>query len=131
MNGMQRDSEERTRRALALLDRLESGAPNRVTANLKAFDEEAVDLILGFAFADIVSRDGLDLRTREMLTVAMLSAMGTAPGQLDFHMRAAMNCGVKRSEIVEIVYQVAVYAGVPAAMNAITSAKKAFAAANA
>lgn len=130
MRGPQHDS-ERTRRALALLDKLESGAPDRVTANLEAFDDEAVNLILGFAFADIVGRDGIDLRTREMLTVAMLSAMGTAPGQLDFHIRAAMNCGVTRSEIVEIVYQVAVYAGVPAAMNAITSAKKAFATAEA
>jgi len=65
-----------------------------------------------------------------MLTVAMLGAKGTAPGQLDFHMRAALNCGVTRPEIVEIIYQIAVYAGVPAAMNAITSAKKAFEAAN-
>ena len=64
-----------------------------------------------------------------MLTVAMLPAMGAAPGQLDFHMRAAMNTGVTREEIVEIVLQVSVYAGVPASMNAITAAKKAFEAA--
>lgn len=61
-----------------------------------------------------------------MLTVAMLAAMGTASGQLEFHTRAAMNTGVRREEIVEIVLQVSVYAGVPACMNAISAAKKAF-----
>lgn len=113
--------------ALAILERLEAGAPDRVDANLTDFDRDATEIILGFAFADVVSRPGIDLKTREMLTVAMLASMGTASGQLDFHMRAAMNTGVSRQEIVEIVYQVAVYAGVPAAMNAIASAKKTFA----
>lgn len=119
-------STDRRAAALALLEELETGASERVDANLTDFDEDATEIILGFAFSDVVSRPGLDLRTREMLTVAMLASMGTAPGQLDFHMRAAMNTGVSRSEIVEIVYQVAVYAGIPAAMNAIASAKKAF-----
>ena len=113
--------------ALAILERLEAGAPARVDANLTDIDSDATEIILGFAFADVVSRPGIDLKTREMLTVAMLASMGTASGQLDFHMRAAMNTGVSRQEIVEIVYQVAVYAGVPAAMNAIASAKKTFA----
>ncbi|AAV97478.1 carboxymuconolactone decarboxylase family protein (plasmid) [Ruegeria pomeroyi DSS-3] len=121
---------ERDTLALAILDQLESGASERVSNNLDAFDASATELILGFSFADVLSREGIDLRTREMLTVAMLGAKGTAPGQLDFHMRAALNCGVTRPEIVEIIYQIAVYAGVPAAMNAITSAKKAFEAAN-
>lgn len=56
------------------------------------------------------------------------SAMGTAPGQLEFHVRAALNTGVTREEIIEIVLQVSVYAGVPSCMNAITAAKSAFAA---
>ncbi|MBK5933706.1 4-carboxymuconolactone decarboxylase [Rhodovulum imhoffii] len=114
--------------AMDLLAQLEAGAPNKVRANLDAFHPDTAELVLGWSFADVVGRDGIDLKTREMLTVAMLAAMGTAPGQLDFHMRAAMNTGVTREEIVEIVLQVAVYAGVPACMNAITSAKKAFAA---
>ncbi len=121
---------ERNTLALAILEQLESGASERVTNNLDAFDASAAGLILGFSFADVLSRNRIDLRTREMLTVAMLGAKGTASGQLDFHMRAALNCGVTRAEIVEIIYQIAVYAGVPAAMNAITSAKKAFEAAN-
>lgn len=112
--------------AMALLEKLEPGAPAKVQTNLDAFSPDAAELVLGYAFADIVGRDGIDLRTREMLTVAMLAAMGTASGQLEFHIRAAMNTGVTREEIVEIVLQVSVYAGVPACMNAISAAKKAF-----
>ncbi len=62
------------------------------------------------------------------MTVAMLAAMGTALAQLEFHMRAAMNAGVSREELVEVVLQVSVYAGVPARMNAIAAAKKALSA---
>ncbi|WP_020681509.1 carboxymuconolactone decarboxylase family protein [Marinobacterium rhizophilum] len=117
---------DRRAQALALLERLEPGAPDRVAGNLDSFHAEAIELLLGFAFTDVIARDGIVLKTREMLTVAMLAAMGTAPGQLEFHMRAALNTGVSREELVEIVFQVAVYAGIPAAMNAITAAKTAF-----
>ncbi|MDO5604093.1 MAG: carboxymuconolactone decarboxylase family protein [Paracoccus sp. (in: a-proteobacteria)] len=113
--------------ALSVLERLESGAAARVQANLDAFSPDAAGLVLGYAFGDILSRPAIDLRTREMLTVAMLAAMGTAPAQLEFHIRAALNTGVTGAEIVEIILQVSVYAGVPASMNAISAAKAAFA----
>ncbi|APE43254.1 carboxymuconolactone decarboxylase [Sulfitobacter alexandrii] len=117
---------DRLNAAFAVLSDLEEGAPERVKANLDAFHPDAAEVVLGFAFTDVLSRDGLDLRTREMLTVGMLAAIGTAPGQLEFHMRAALNTGVSREELSEIVLQVAVYAGVPACMNAISAARKAF-----
>ncbi len=112
-------------RALRVLEQLDPNAPERVTANLNAFSPDAAELILGFSFTDIVDRPGIDLKTREMMTVAMLAAMGTASQQLEFHIRGALNTGVSEEEIVEIVLQVAVYAGVPACMNAITAAKAA------
>ena len=117
----------RLAQAMEVLERLEAGAPAKVRANLDAFSPDAAELLLGHAFTDILCRNGIDLRTREMLTVAMLAAMGTAPGQLEFHIRAALNTGVTREEIIEIILQVSVYAGVPACMNAITAAKAAFA----
>jgi len=120
-------SSPRRAQALALLEQLESGAPARVEQNLDAFHPEAAEILLGFAFTDVVSREGITLKTREMMTVAMLAASGTAPGQLEFHIRAALNNGVTEDEVVEIIFQVAVYAGIPAAMNAITAAKSAFA----
>ncbi len=116
----------RRKAALELLRKLDPGAPAKVERNLDELSEDFLEIVLGFAFADVVGRDGLDLRTREMLTVAMLAAMGTASGQLEFHIRAAMNNGVTQEEIVEIILQVAVYAGVPACINTIAAAKKAF-----
>ncbi|MGX1201534.1 carboxymuconolactone decarboxylase family protein [Marinobacter sp. MBR-105] len=117
---------DRRAQALKLLEQLEPGAPGRVAKNLDDFHPDAAGILLGFAFTDVLAREGMPLKTREMLTVAMLAAMGTAPVQLEFHMRAALNTGITRDEIVEIVLQVAVYAGIPAAMNAITAAKSAF-----
>ncbi|CUX21707.1 carboxymuconolactone decarboxylase [Agrobacterium tumefaciens] len=118
---------DRRAKALALLEQLDPDAPTRVATNLDALSDDFLEIILGFSFADIVSRPGIDLRTREMLTVSALMAMGTAPGQLEFHIRAALNTGVTREEIIEILLQIAVYAGVPACMNGISAAKKAFA----
>lgn len=122
-------TQDRRSKALALLESLDPEAPSRVAENLDALSDDFLEVILGFAFVDVVSRPGLDLRTREMLTVSALMAMGTAPGQLEFHIRAALNVGVTREEIVEILLQIAVYAGVPACMNGIAAAKKAFSAA--
>lgn len=123
--------QDRRSKALALLESLDPEAPSRVAENLDALSDDFLEVILGFAFADVVSRPGLDLRTREMLTVSALMAMGTASGQLEFHIRAALNVGVTREEIVEILLQIAVYAGVPACMKGIAAAKKAFSAATA
>jgi len=118
----------RRERAFALLAQLDPHASQKVAANLDVLSDDFAELVLGFAFADVVSRPGIDLRTREMLTVAALMAMGNAPEQLEFHIRAAMNVGVSREEIIEILLQIAVYAGVPACMNGISAARKAFAA---
>ncbi len=116
----------RRARALSVLERLDPDAPRNVTDNLDAFGRDITETVLGFAFADVVSRPAIDLRTREMLTVAALTAMGTAPAQLEFHIRAALNVGVSREEITEILLQMAVYAGVPAFMNGIAAAKRVF-----
>lgn len=119
---------DRLARALDVLETLEPGASERVKTSLNALLPDLAEIILGFSFADVVSRPLIDLKTREMMTVAALTAMGTAPGQLEFHIRAAMNVGVTREEIIEIILQMAVYAGVPACMNGISAARLAFAA---
>lgn len=117
---------DRRERALALLACLDPQAPAKVTSRLDRLSPDFTELVLGFSFADVVSRPGIDLKTREMLTVAVLMAMGTAPSQLEFHIRAALNVGVTREEIIEVILQIAVYAGVPACMNGITTAEAAF-----
>jgi 4-carboxymuconolactone decarboxylase len=59
------------------------------------------------------------------LLAAALTAMGSAPGQLELHMRGALNVGVTRAELLEIVIQMALYAGLPACMNGVTASRAA------
>lgn len=123
----QADGAPRRTAALQVLEQLEAGAPDKVAQNLDEVAPELVEIVLGFAFADVLLRPDLDLASREMCTVAALTAMGTASGQLEFHIRAAINVGVTKEQIIEIILQMAVYAGVPACMNGIAAAKRAFA----
>lgn len=104
-----------------IMDRLEPGLADKVTAQLSELDATLPALITDYAFGAVVGRPGLDLRTREMLTVASLVTLGNAMPQLELHMRAALNTGVTPKELLEIVIQMAVYAGVPACMNGLTA----------
>ncbi len=115
---------ERGRRALAAID---GSAGDAVVASLADIAPDFARYLLEFPFGDIYSRPGLGLREREIATVAALSAMGTAAPQLKVHIEAALNVGVTREEIVEILMQMAVYAGFPAALNGLFAAKEVFA----
>ena len=83
--------------------------------------------LVEFPFGDIYCRPGLDLRSREIATVAALTALGNAAPQLKFHVRAGLNVGLTRGEIVEVMMQMAVYAGFPAALNGLFAARDVFA----
>ncbi|MEJ2870523.1 carboxymuconolactone decarboxylase family protein [Actinomycetospora sp. OC33-EN08] len=72
------------------------------------------------------SRAGLDLRDRELITVAICTALGTAAPQLRLHIGGCLNVGGTRDEIVEVITQMAVYAGFPAALNALAAAREVF-----
>lgn len=110
-----------------IMDRLEPGLADKVTGRLGELDATLPALITDYAFGAVVGRPGLDLRTREMLTVASLVTLGNAMPQLELHMRAALNTGVTPEELLEIVIQMAVYAGVPACMNGLTAYRAAMA----
>ncbi len=117
-----------TRYGRDIMDRLEPGLADKVTGRLSELDASLPALITDYAFGAVVGRPGLDLRTREMLTVASLVTLGNAMPQLELHMRAALNNGVTPEELLEIVIQMAVYAGVPACMNGLTAYRAAMAA---
>jgi 4-carboxymuconolactone decarboxylase len=97
---------------------------------LESLREIAPDLgryIVEFVFGDIHSRTGLDLKSREIATVAALTAMGNAAPQLRAHVHGALNVGCSETEIVEIMIQMSAYAGFPAALNGIQAAREVFA----
>jgi len=82
--------------------------------------------LVEFPFAEVYTRPGLDLKTREMLTVAALTVLGYAQAELNEHIRGALNVGCTRDEILEIILQMAVYAGFPAALEAVKTAAAVF-----
>lgn len=83
-------------------------------------------LLVEFPFGDILSRPHLDLKSREIATVAALTALGYANPQLKVHINGALNVGCTKDEIIEIMMQIAVYAGFPAALNGMRTASEVF-----
>ena len=89
------------------------------------FNEDFQTLVTQCAWGGIWSRPGLDRKTRSMLTIAMLAALGQHQ-ELKLHIRATRNTGVSQEEVKEILLQVAIYAGVPAANSAFEDALQAY-----
>ena|ERR1700676_3229927 len=89
----------------------------RARDNATAFTADFQDFITRYAWDAVWNRPGLDRKTRSMLVVAMTAALGRLD-ELRLHVRASVNTGVTRDEVKEILLQVAVYAGVPAANTA-------------
>lgn len=114
---------ERGRKALAAID---GEAGEKVVASLADIAPDFARYILEFPFGDIYSRPGLDLRSREVATIAALTALGHAAPQLRVHIAAGLNVGLSRDEIVEVIMQMAVYAGFPAALNGLAAARQVF-----
>lgn len=80
-----------------------------------------------FAFGDLYADDSvLDQRTRELATIAALTVQGSSLPQLEIHIKAALQCGAKKNEILEIITQMLAYCGFPAATNALLLADKVF-----
>ena len=100
----------------------------RAEAALAAIAPDFAELLFEFPFGDIYARPGLGLRDREIATIAALCAMGTARPQLEVHINAGLNVGLTRQEITEVLIQMAVYVGFPAALNGLAAARSVFAA---
>jgi 4-carboxymuconolactone decarboxylase len=117
---------ERFRIGWEKLAEIDGKQGERVVEALKHIAPDFADLLIEFPFGDVYSRPGLDLKSREVATVAALTAMGTARAQLKVHVHGALNVGCTRQEIIEIMIQIAVYAGFPAALNGLFAAKEVF-----
>ncbi len=121
---------DETRRAqgLAILAAIH---PESAAAQVSALAEiapELSDWVTEFAYGTVVARPGLGLKERELITVVSLATQGNAPAQLRAHLRGARRAGCSQTELVEALMQLAVYAGFPAAINALLIAREVFAA---
>lgn len=117
-------SSDRFEKGLARFREVHPSAPDQF---LEAFAEIAPDFaryLVEFPFGDVYSRPGLDLKSRQLATVAGLTALGNALPQLRIHVEGALNVGCSPQEIVEVIMQMAVYAGFPAAVNAMLVVKE-------
>ena len=111
-----------------MLQQVDGKGGEAVVNSLKDIAPDFARYLLEFPFGDIYARPGLDLRSREIATVAALTAMGNAAPQLKMHIAAALHVGLTQEEIIEVIMQMAVYAGFPAALNGLFAAKEVFAA---
>ena len=97
----------------------------RAEAGKTEFDADYQRYITENAWGTIWTRPGLDKKTRHMLTIAMLAALGKND-ELAMHVRATRNTGVTPEELREVLLHVSVYAGVPAANSAFAIAKRVY-----
>ncbi|MBK5204314.1 MAG: carboxymuconolactone decarboxylase family protein [Polaromonas sp.] len=93
----------------------------KALSTMTDFTQPIQEHITSKAWGDVWQRPGLDLKTRSLITVAMLTALGKQH-ELKGHVRGALNNGVTPEEIQEVLLQAAVYCGVPAAVEAFRSA---------
>lgn len=93
--------------------------------NADDFNRPMQELVTEYCWGAVWGRDGLEKKTRSMLNLAMISALNR-PHELKMHIKGALGNGVSKEEICEVFLQVAIYCGVPAAVDAFRTAREAF-----
>jgi 4-carboxymuconolactone decarboxylase len=111
---------------LKKLTEIDGEAGRKVIDSLQSICPDLAKFTIEFPFGDIYQRPQLDLKSRELATVAALTALGHCAPQLNVHIHGALNVGCQPDEIVEVILQMAVYAGFPAALNGMFVAKDIF-----
>ncbi|WP_419768636.1 carboxymuconolactone decarboxylase family protein [Arcobacter sp.] len=117
---------DRYKRGWEKLKEVDGSAGEKVIESLKDIAPEFADLLIEFPFGDIYTREKLDLKSREIATIAALTVMGNASAQLKVHIHAGLNVGCTKEEIIEVIMQMVVYGGFPCALNALFAAKEVF-----
>lgn len=117
--------DERFIRGKQLLDELMQGKGSELIESMSSVSPDLAALTVAFPFGEIYTRPGLDMRSRELITLSALLALGAMP-QFKVHVRGALSAGCTATEIKELIIQLAVYAGFPAALNAMQAAGEVF-----
>jgi len=121
-----RQVQDRYTRGWNKLNEIDGEMGQRVIESLETIAPDFARYLVEFPFGDIYSRPALDLRTREIATVAALTALGNAQPQLRVHLQAALNVGCTQQELIEVLMQMAVYAGFPTALRGLSLAQEIF-----
>jgi 4-carboxymuconolactone decarboxylase len=108
-------------RGLARLAEVDGPAGPQIVAALARDFPDFARYLVEYPFGDVYSRPGLGLRERELAVVAALSALGNADPQLRVHLEAALHVGCTPIELQEVLVQISVYAGFPAALNGLAA----------
>jgi 4-carboxymuconolactone decarboxylase len=117
---------ERYQRGWQKLMEVDGEGGERVIESLKEIAPDLGKYVVEFAFGDIYSRKGLDLKQRQLVTIASLTTQGGCEPQLKVHIHAALNVGLTPNEVVEAITHCVPYTGFPKALNAIFVAKQVF-----
>jgi 4-carboxymuconolactone decarboxylase len=117
----------RYERGRAQLKQMLGTTGEQALENIAGISPDMARYVVEFVFGDVHTRPGLDVKTREIVAVAALTALGHAAPQLRAHLHGALNVGCSQQEIVELMIEMAVYAGFPAALNGLFAARDVFA----
>lgn len=117
---------ERLKRGSQKINELMAGADQHVLKGLGKTAPDLANYVLEFVFGDLYSRSGLDIKTKQILTITILATLGNAKPQLAFHIKCGLNLGITREEIIDIMTHLSGYAGFPAALNGVNTAKEVF-----
>lgn len=119
-------SEERERQGLQKLREIAGDQAGNPLNDWNAVAPDMRRYIVEFIAGDILSRPGLDAKSRQLATVAMLAAMDKSPEEFKMHLGGALRLGWMQEELVEVILQTAVFAGFPAALHALKAAAEVF-----
>lgn len=112
---------ERYLRGVEVIQKLSAGSLEHfLTSRLAEVAPDLARMAIEFPFGEIYSRNTLPWRERELVAIAALTATGNAQPQLRTHVMAALQLGITKAEIVEVIIQTVIYAGFPPALNALT-----------
>ena len=115
------ENEDRFERGLKVLFDMSSEKMDLVTNRLAEVAPDFARLVIEYAFGAIFARDVLDMRSRELIAISVLTARGDSIAPLRAHITSALKFGISQAEVVESMMQVSIYSGFPVVINALTA----------
>jgi 4-carboxymuconolactone decarboxylase len=121
------EEQARYERGAKVLNAVDGGSAPEVMDSLADIAPALGHHIVAFGYGDLYARDALEPKQRQLVTLAILTALGGCEPELEVHVRTSLNVGLTPAEIVETFIHAVGYCGFPRALNAVATAKKVFA----